>query len=85
VPDGGLGMGDPLLNPRGNAANDLGLLAGFEGDEAMAQAMAMELNFARSVRSSGGNSASSPRRMVRKPTKPARKQSSTAAARRKSR
>jgi hypothetical protein len=79
LPNGGFGMGDPLLNAGGNQAGDPGLVAGFEGDEAMAQAMAMELNLGRNVRAAGGDSARSQRRSVRrKPTKPSRRQSSTA-------
>jgi hypothetical protein len=83
LPNGAFGMGDPLLNPAGNQqAGDPGLMAGFEGDEAMAQAMAMEFNLGRNVRAAGGDSARSQRRSVRrKSTKPARRQSSTAAPR----
>ncbi len=84
LPNGGLGMGDPLLNAGGNEqAGDPGLMAGFEGDDAMAQAMATEFNLGRNVRAAGGGSARSPRRSVRrKSTKPTpRRQSSTAAPR----
>jgi len=84
LPNGGFGMGDPLLNAGGNEqAGDPGLMAGFEGDEAMAQAMAMEFNLGHNVRAAGGGSVRSPRRSVRrKSTKPtARRQSSTAASR----
>jgi hypothetical protein len=85
LPNGAFGLGDPLLNAAGNQqAGDPGLMAGFEGDEAMAQAMAMEFNLGRNVRAAGAGSARSPRRSVRRKstTKPtARRQSSTTASR----
>jgi hypothetical protein len=83
LPDGGFGGGDPFFDAGANQAGGFGPMAGFEGDEAMAQAMAMELNLGRSVRASASNSVRSPRRSVRKSTKPSQRQSST--ARRKSR
>ena len=83
LPDGGFGVGDPLFDAGGNHAGAFGPMAGFEGDEAMAQAMAMEFNLGRSVRSAAGDSARGQRRSVRKSAKPSHRQSST--ARRKSR
>jgi hypothetical protein len=75
LPDGGFGMGDPFVDADRNQPGGFGPMAGFEGDEAMAQAMAMELNL---FRTGAGDSARSQRRSIRKSTKPSHRQSATA-------
>jgi hypothetical protein len=58
-------------------------MGGFEGDEAMVQAMAMDFNLGRSAGAAGSHSARTQRGSVRKSNKPSHRQSST--SRRKSR
>jgi hypothetical protein len=79
--DQGLGGGDPILaGAGGGQGGEFGFMPGFEGDEA-ALMMAMENGTRRSVRSATGSLARSPRRSVRKSTKPTRRQNSSNAQR----
>ena len=81
--DGGAGLGDPMFFGAGmNQGNGMGMMPGFEGDEA-AFMLAMENAPRRSVRAAAGDSSRSPRRSLRKSkTKPTRTES---ASRRKGR
>jgi hypothetical protein len=68
--DGGPGAGDAMLLGAGmNQGNGFAVMPGFEGDEA-AFMFAMENGPGRRVRAAAGDPARSPRRSLRKTTKP---------------